>query len=169
MHYNATINYETNLKGLYSYFKNCHALRYLADAPSVLVDKGFTKGGQLVGNRSKGTRATKQVNAHGRRQQADYMRKPSEYYPGKQGIDLIDDIEYLREADMWEPMGNYDKISAGNMLFIYREELKNLTEETRFDKVSKPDYADDAFFGRETLFLGVELEGTKVANNDLNF
>lgn len=168
LHYNATINYETNLKGLYAYFKNCHALGLLADSPSVLVDKGFTKGGQLIGNKSKGTRATKQVNAHGRRLQADWQRKPHEYYSDKIGADTIDDIEYLRECSMWEQMGNYDKVSSGNMLFIYREELKNLTESTRFDKVTKADYADDPFFG-ETKRGGIQLEGTIVANNDLNF
>jgi len=167
--YNATINYEKNLKGLYSYFKNSHALGYLADEPSVLADKGYTKGGQLVGNKSKGTRATKQVNAHGRRSQAGWLRKQHEYYTDKVGAETVDDIEWLRECNMWENMGNYDKVSAGNMLFIYREELKNLTGNTRFDKVTKADYLDDPFFG-ETKHGGLGLvEGIETTSNELNF
>ena len=152
--YNATCNYENNLKGLYAHFRNHNALRYLADTPDILLDKGYTKTKGRIGNSSKGTRATGPVNAWGRRLQAEWMRKPHNYYTDKLGIETIDDIEYLREIHMFDPFGNFDKISSGNMLFIYREDLVKITESSKFDnQQTNDDYNSDDFFDDFTPVL----------------
>ena len=154
IYYNATINYENNLKGLYGFFKRMKALYRLADTPGILAEKELVKGkGSRVGNTSKGTRATAPINAWGRRLQAAWQRKGHIYYEGKTGIETIDDIEYLREISMFDPLGNYDKISAGNMLFIYREDLVRVVEANKFKEHVEDDYNTDDFFeGYDTEF-----------------
>ena len=144
--YNATVNYENNLKGLYGYFKNNNALRYLADTPQIVIDKGYQKNSGYSGNKSKGTRATKGINSWGRNLQATWMRKPHE--DGGTGLDTCENIGYLREVGMWKPMGNYDRISCKNMVFIYREELVKITNSNKFSNLasSKAEYANDDFF-----------------------
>ena len=145
--YGATVNYENNLKGLYGYFKNNNALRLLADTPQIVIDKGYQKNGNFVGNKSKGTRATKGINSWGRSLQATWMRKPHEHGGGI-GLDTCENMGYLREISMWKPMGNYDRISCKNMLFIYREELVKITNSNKFSNLATPksDYSDDDFF-----------------------
>ena len=145
--YNASANYESNLKGLYAHFANRNALNYLADTPQILIDKAFIGKKVTIGNKSKGTRANQFVNAWGRRLQADWQRKAHMYFPDKTGVETVEDIEYLRECGLWDPMGNYDKVSAGNMLFIYRVDLLKLTESTKFDTVNESEYDKDDFFG----------------------
>ena len=148
--YGATINYENNLKGLYAHFKNHNALKYLADTPQIVIDKGYQKKAGYVGNKSKGTRAIKGVNAWGRRLQATWMRSPNDGYDPENivsGMDTIEDLGYLREISMYAPVGNYDRISAGNMLFIYREELMKLTKSTKFTNLAVNNgYTNDDFF-----------------------
>lgn len=165
--YNATINYESNFKGLYGFFKNKNALHLLADTPAILVDKNLMKGkGARVGNTSKGTRATAPINAWGRRLQAAWMRKEHMYYPDKIGLDTIDDIEYLREVAMFDPLGNYDKISSGNMLFIYREDLMQITEANKFNTEKNEDYNSDEFFSEYNTRITGTLTGI---SKDTNF
>jgi len=148
--YNATANYESNFKGLYGYFKRMAALHYLADTPGILAEKELIKGkGSRVGNAAKGTRATAPINAWGRRLQAAWMRKQHAYYTDKLGIETVDNIEYLREVVMFDPLGNYDTISSGNMLFIYREDLVRIVEANKFNENKEDDYNTDDFFEGE--------------------
>jgi hypothetical protein len=162
--FNATANYESNFKGLYGHFKNKNALRYLADTPKILAEKELIKGkGSRVGNASKGTRATAPINAWGRRLQAGFMRKQHVYYTDKTGIETIDDLEYLREVSMFDPLGNYDSVSAGNMLFIYRADLVRVVESGKFQESEHYDYNDDTFFddSRSSIVV-VTPQGKKV-------
>jgi len=159
--FNAVINYENNLKGLYGHFKNRGALHLLYDTPTILEEKSLINKRYTVGNKSKGTRANKAINAWGRRLQADYMRKMNTYY-NVQGIDLIDDIEYMREVLHWQSNGNYDKVSSGNLLFILREDLKILNGDIDFDddaNTKQADDFDDEFFAEDELLnkFGVNL------------
>ena len=168
MMYNASCNYENNLKGLYGFFNNHNALRYLADTPQILKDKGFAAKKQNIGNKDKGTRANQNTNKWGRELQAGWLRKSHMYYEGKRGAETVEDLEYLRECSMWEPMGNYDKVSCGNMLFIYREELTKATEYNRFSE-DRPtsEYEGDSFFdefGASSVPLAANQE-----ENELNF
>tara|TARA_R110000851_G_scaffold87648_1_gene191077 strand:+ start:29437 stop:31668 length:2232 start_codon:yes stop_codon:yes gene_type:complete len=159
MLYNATVNYESNLKGLYSYFKNHNALRYLCDTPQILVDRSLIGNTQRIGNKTKGTRASKSVNAWGRRLQADWLRAPHAYREGLRGVDTVEDIEWLREMGMYNPDGNFDKISANNMLFILRENLIQVTDGNKFlETRKKSDYEDDEFLQEFDLSLGSDLD-----------
>lgn len=167
IYYNATVNYESNFKGLYGFFKRMKAVHRLADTPGILAEKELIKGkGSRVGNAAKGTRATAPINAWGRRLQAAWMRKEHTYYEGKTGIETIDDIEYLREVSMFDPLGNYDKISSGNMLFIYREDLVRVVEANKNKEYNDDDYNKDDFFaGNDSEFPSSALYREELEDN----
>ena len=129
--YNGKINYENNLKGMFSYFDKINKTSILMDTPSILKDIEVIKS-TGIGNRSKGTPANKQVNAYGRKLLADWMMKEriiTENNEPKTILNLfsIKSIGLLEEASKWNEDGNFDRISAMGMTMIAREEyLKNI-------------------------------------------
>jgi hypothetical protein len=121
MFYNAQANYENNLKGLHSYFKFKNALHYLADTPEILKDMDMLKPSMA---NPKGTRSTKPINAWGRQLQVTWMLSQA-YSQGEEpklNIHTIRSIGYLEETIVWNHDGNFDRVSAANMLFILRED-----------------------------------------------
>lgn len=146
-YYNATINYENNIKGFYTHLHNANKLHLLADNPQILTDKGFAKGG-TYGNNSKGTRANKEVNAYARRLQRDWMLSSSfdstDESP-KINLQNIRSVAYLEEASQWNSDGNFDRISAMGMVLILREEYRAYSERAKEDR---PDtsFATSEFF-----------------------
>jgi len=133
--YNAQVNYENNLKGLHTYFKNKNALSYLADTPEILKDMDMLKPSM---SNPKGTRATKSINAWGRQLQVSWML--SKAYTNnpedseKLNLHTIRSLGYLEECIVWNQDGNFDRVSAMGMLFILREDRlrnqSNLRNET---------------------------------------
>ncbi len=151
--YNAKANYENNLKGLFSYYKQKNALHYLADTPEILKDMDFMKPSI---NNSKGTRATAPINAWGRQLQVSWMLtqidsiKDEDGNEEKQILNLhkIRSLRYLEECLVWNPDGNFDSVSAMGMLFIYREEmLRQINSMKEVEEVTKNEWADSSFFG----------------------
>ena len=159
--YNASIMYENNLKGLYGFFKNKRALKFLAPTPQIIIDKGYQKTTGYTGNKSLGIRTTKGTNSWGRQLQASWLRRENDGLDTEDymtGLDTVQDMGYLRELSMYAPVGNYDRISAGNMLFIYREELTKITESTKFSNLAtEEDYNSDEFFN--DMLSGIETIG----------
>jgi hypothetical protein len=132
--YNASIMYENNKKGMFTYFNTKGILLILADTPEILVDKQLTKAKTLTGNVSKGVNATAAVNSYGLRLQADWMLESAYIEDGKElkegevpeyvpNISKIRSIGYLKEAIAWHPKLNADRVSAMNMVMIYDAEL----------------------------------------------
>lgn len=148
--YNAEANYESNLKGLFSYFDSKNALHYLCDTPQILKDMELVKGPALTGNRAKGTRANAQVNSWGRLLQADWMNEAiTDAEEGDERLNLhrLRSLPYIEECIYWNADGNFDRVSAGIMLFILRADRYKRTEtakENRFKKINK--LANDPFF-----------------------
>ena len=149
MYYNAQINYENNLKGLYAYFENRHKLQYLMDTPSILRDQNMVKQSFSIGNKSLGTPANKAVNTWARKLLADWMLSRHQVTEKEIIIsaDKEDDAEIpeiklrtirslglLREASQWNKDGNFDRISAMGMVMIAREELYKYTERNKFSE-----------------------------------
>ena len=138
--YNGEINYEKNLKGLFSYFDSKNALRYLCDTPQVLRDMELAKGTNLYGNLAKGTTASKEVNKWGRLLQAQWMltRNNSE---SEEDMSLrlhhLRSIPYLEECIAWNPDGNFDRVSAMGMLMILREDRFKLTKTAKENQDKK--------------------------------
>ena len=130
--YNAEANYENNLKGLFSYFSNHNALYLLADSPEILRDMEIVKTA-LYGNRSKGTRTTKEVIKLGKTLQRQWMMSQYELevYDEETGEEIttstpnlrrIRSIGYIKECIAWNPDINTDRVSAMDMVMILRED-----------------------------------------------
>ena len=158
--YNAQANYENNLKGLFSYFNNHNALYLLADSPDILRDMEIVKS-TLYGNRSKGTRTTKEVIKLGKTLQRQWMLTPyeEERYDEKTGetvtmtipnLRRIRSIGYIKECIAWNPDINTDRVSAMDMVMILREDRAKMTnkfEESRTENVNTF-FHDDPFLDK---------------------
>src|SRR5699024_6117602 len=148
--YNAQINYESNLKGLFGYFEQKNALYYLCDTPQILKDMEMISSTTRYGNQSKGSRANTEVNKWARLLQADYMlsrvnEKSEEDLRLK--MHTIRSLAYLEEAIKWNPDGNFDRISAMGMLMILREERYKRTRIAKENMGKKTNLlANDPFF-----------------------
>ena len=155
--YNAQANYENNLKGLFSYFSNHNALYLLADSPDILRDMEIVKTA-LYGNRSKGTRTTKEVIKLGKTLQRQWMLTPyeQERYDESTGettlmtipnLRRIRSIGYIKECIAWNPDINTDRVSAMDMVMILREDRAKMT--TKFEEErninSETFFHDDPF------------------------
>ncbi len=155
--YNAEVNYEKNLKGLFSYFDGKNCLRYLCDTPQVLRDMDLVKATNLYGNLAKGTGATKEVNKWGRMLQAQWMQTAYDESLDEEGkrideslkLHHIRSIPYLEECIAWNQDGNFDRVSAMGMLMILREDrFKRIKSAKANQNKTIKNIKDDNFFNR---------------------
>jgi hypothetical protein len=147
VYYNAEINYENKLKGMFAYFERNNALRYLADTPPILKDMEYIKQTHLIGNKSKGTPPTPAINAWGRRLQADWMM--SKDAQGKLNLHKLRSIAYLKECLQWNIDGNFDRVSRSNMTHILRASRLKFIESVKKESISEVNPIDeDPFFKR---------------------
>ena len=131
LYYNCKAMYESNLKGVYSYFSSRNCIHLLADTPDYLRDK------QLIssigtGNKSKGIRATAPIIKFGFRLIRDWLLKlVTKIEKDTEGNDvevMIPNLYNIRcralikELIQWNPYGNYDRIMSLVQLMLYREE-----------------------------------------------
>jgi len=149
--YNGEANYESNLKGLFSYFDSKNCLHFLADVPQVLRDMDMVKSTNLYGNKAKGTHANKEINKWGRMLQAQWMQTKAHGDDDDNRLNLhrIRSIPYLEECIAWNSDGNFDRVSAAGMLFILREDrFKRINSlKGNVDKTVKK-LSNDTFFTR---------------------
>lgn len=153
VYYNAEINYENKLKGMYSYFYKKGKIHYLADTPEILQDNDYIAKKEAYGNKKKGTPPTPAINAWGRRLQADWMLTYNSYYDDL-NFKHIRSIGYMREAVSWNPDANFDRISGGNMLFIFREEkLKHIREGKSLEEKVEEEKVEDGFLNNKKFSI----------------
>lgn len=129
--YNAKCLYESNIKGLFTYFSVRNSTWMLADTPEYLKDKQIVKSGGF-GNTAKGVRATVPVINYAFRCIRDWLLKPaviietdSEGNEVEATIPNLYNIRnraLLKELILWNPFGNYDRIMSLAQLMLYREE-----------------------------------------------
>jgi hypothetical protein len=146
--YRTTHNYENNKKGLYGYYENKNCTHLLCDTPESLKDVADITISK-IGNKSKGTTASKPINAHGLRLILDYLLEPAygEENPEILNLHKIRSIGLLRELINFDPKhGNFDRISALIMLMIIKEDKVKTLEKRQQDKVDS--LANDPFFSR---------------------
>jgi hypothetical protein len=148
--YNAEANYESNLKGLFSYFDKRNSLHRLCDVPQILKDMEFVKGTNLYGNKAKGTLANARVNKWGRVLQADWMlTKAHGEDENKLNLHTLRSIPYIEECIKWNADGNFDRVSAGIMLMILREDRYKRTQSAIKNQDKKLDtLSNDNFFNK---------------------
>lgn len=129
IYYNAKINYENNLKGLFQYFDRKNLLHLLMDTPQILKDQELIKN-IGYGNKAKGTPATKGVNLFGRKEFADWLLSEHQVSDETKlmNIKRVRSIGLLKEALYWNIDGNFDRISGIGMVMIARAQLFKQTE-----------------------------------------
>jgi len=169
LYYNAQANYESNLKGLFSYMDRKNALHLLVDVPQILKDMEFVKMTNLYGNKAKGTHANAQINSWGRLLQADWQRENASGTDKEDGVlnlHTLRGLAYIEECIKWNADGNFDRVSAGGMLFILREDRWKRTQ-TAKDNANKrlKKLSDDPFFKKN--FNNSHLAHTDVFNDNV--
>lgn len=129
IYYNATANYENNLKGIFTYFEKKNSEHLLCETPSLLQD--VIKSENTI-SRKFGTPGTVAVNKRARQYINNWLRKECIDNPDKTNVYRIRSIALLQEIEHWNPGGNFDRISSLGMLMIYREEFNR--EDIDIDK-----------------------------------
>jgi hypothetical protein len=145
--YKTTHNYEQNKKGLYTYYDQKNSTHLLCDTPESLRDVADITISK-VGNKRKGTTASKPVVAYGLRLILDWLLEPAY---GKDNPEILNlhtlHFEGLvRELMNYNSDGNFDRVSALVMLMILKEERIKYIDKQQRDKVKS--LAEDDFFSR---------------------
>lgn len=157
--YNARLNYENNKKGLFAYFSRMNSLYLLVDNLEFLKDKDMIKG-YTFGNKQKGVNATQPVNNYARTLIRNWLLKPVNVIQKVDGEDvevtipnlmLIRNRALLEELALWNPDGNFDRVSALGMTMLLREDKMILYDGnlSKSKDVTPKDYlGNDDFFNR---------------------
>lgn len=128
--YNARANYESNKKGIFSYFASTNCTYLLTDVLDFLKERGMQKDG--YGNKAKGTNASASINDLGRQLYKSWLlKKITKVNQKEDGTEetitynhLFDvrNKALLLETKDWNSVGNFDRVSAMGMLMLLRED-----------------------------------------------
>lgn len=158
--YNAKCLYESNKKGIYSYFSKMNSTHLLADTPQYLRDKQLIKY-SAFGSNAKGVNASAAVNNYANALIREWLLKPVTTTVTENGetkaievpnLYFIRNRALLEELIAFTPEINVDRIRALGMAMLYREEKLilyhgNLSAEAR-DRNSASYLGNDDFFSR---------------------
>jgi len=147
LYYNARLLYENNKKGPFTYFDNKNSLYLLEDTPPELRDMDMQKG-STVGNKGKGIYGTPAINKWGRSELGPaWMNEQAVGKPeGVTNCQTILSVGLIREAMLYNPDVNADRISAFGILMIFREvRIKYKPDK---EAKAKASYNEDKFFAR---------------------
>lgn len=166
IYYNCIANYENAKKGLFGYFEQKNCLFLLCDTPKILSDQQVIKTVYETGNNRKGSPATKGVNMWGRELIKTWLYEPAFDKPdGLTNTHVIPSTTVLKELELWNPDGNFDRVSALIMLMILVEDRykipasKEKQEEERDDFFSRH-YKEDISYNAEDLknIYGINIQ-----------
>ena len=146
--YKSIHNYEQNKKGLYTYYDQKNCTHLLCDTPESLKDVADITISK-VGNKRKGTYASKPINAYGLRIILDWLLAPA-YGEAEDSerlnLHTIQNEGLIRELMNFNMDGNFDRVSAMIMVMILKEERLKYAEKKQREKIET--LLDDDFFKR---------------------
>lgn len=158
--YNGRCLYESNKKGIYSYFAKMSCLHLLADTPEYLRDKQLVKYSSF-GSNAKGVNASAAINLYANERIKDWLLKPIPTVVQEDGEDKqvmipnlyrIRNRALLQELIAFTPEINVDRVRSLGMVMLYREEKMILyngsISQDKFDKADADDLSNDDFFKR---------------------
>ena len=130
LYYNAIGMYEKNLIGLFNYFDRHKCTYLLADTPYQLRSSDTYK---QSGNTSKGINASATVNSEGRNMVKSWLQETISIKSETKVYETIYSPALVTELVMWNPQGNFDRVSALIMLMwldstMYKETNKRVEE-----------------------------------------
>lgn len=155
--YNAKCLYESNKKGIFSYFRRMNCTHLLADTPEYLRDKQLIKYSSF-GSNSKGVNASAPINMYANNLIKDWLSKPIilMQYEGEEAVpvttynlSLIRSRALIEELIAFNPEINVDRVRALGMVMLYREEKMILYQNNpsrASEDVSKDYLGNDKFF-----------------------
>ena len=157
--YNATIMYESNRKGLYSYFAKNHMTWKLADCPEYLRDKQLVKY-SMFGSSQKGISVNAALINYANELIRDWLNKtkPMEFKDerGEVTIQEVPLLYRLRSRALiaelvgYGPEANTDRVRALSQVMFYREHFIILYGGSpNNDNMSSTEESDDEFFNRD--------------------
>jgi hypothetical protein len=127
LYYNAVGMYEKNLIGLYNYFDQNKCTYLLAETPYQLRSSDTYKSGT---NTAKGINASNAVNAEGRNMVKSWLQEKVSLNSELRVYETIYSPALLTELIMWNPDGNFDRVSALIMLLWLDSTMyKQITQE----------------------------------------
>ena len=127
LYYNAVGMYEKNLIGLYNYFDQNKCTYLLAETPYQLRSSDTYKSGT---NTAKGINASNAVNAEGRNMVKSWLQEKVSLNSELRVYETIYSPALLTELVMWNPDGNFDRVSALIMLLWLDSTMyKQITQE----------------------------------------
>lgn len=156
--YNCKILYESNIKGTFAYFSKMNSTHLLADTPEYLRDKQLIKYSGF-GSSAKGVTATLGVNNYANDLIKEWMIKPVPTIVKEDNEDkeitvpnlyFIRNRALLKEAILYNPIINVDRIRALGMVMLYREERMIMFQGDT--KNAESDYNDPNYAGNDDFF-----------------
>lgn len=158
--YNAKCLYESNKKGLYTYFSKLNCTHLLADTPEYLRDKQMVKYSSF-GSNQKGVNASAAINNYANSLIREWLIKPVPTIVEEDGeqkmietsnLFFIRNRALLEELIAYNPEINVDRIRALGMVMLYREEKLilyqgKLNSDAR-EKEDRTYLGNDDFFNR---------------------
>jgi hypothetical protein len=126
LYYNAIGMYEKNLIGLYNYFDQHRCTYLLAETPYQLRSADTYKTGT---NTSKGINASTMINAEARNMIKSWLQERISEKSETRVYETIYSPAMLTELIMWNPDGNFDRVSAlGMLMWLDNTMFKELTK-----------------------------------------
>jgi len=119
-YYSASILYENEKKGMFTYFEKQHCEYMLADQPGTIRD--VIKDSKV--QRTKGVHMNREIKFWGEGLIKEYLNE--EFAPGQKNLLKIYSEPLLEELINYNDTGNFDRVMAFMMVMIYREELFNV-------------------------------------------
>lgn len=147
--YNAKCLYESNKKGLFSYFNKMNSIHLLAPTPEYLKDQQIIKEIGW-GNKSRGVNATQAVNAFADRLTREWLIKPVAALDKDDNEIILPNLMFMKnkafiqELIAYNPKGNFDRIRAFGLAMLYRQEKIILYQGDMSKTVSEDRYIDNA-------------------------
>jgi hypothetical protein len=126
LYYNAVGMYEKNLIGLYNHFDQHKCTYLLADTPYQLRSTDTYKAGT---NTSKGINASSVVNSEASNMIKSWLQERISETSETRVYETIYSSAALTELIMWNPQGNFDRVSAlGMLMWLDSTMVKEQTE-----------------------------------------
>jgi hypothetical protein len=142
LYYNAIGMYEKNLIGLYNHFDQHKCTYLLADTPYQLRSSDTYKAGT---NTSKGINASSVVNSEARNMIKSWLQERISQTSETRVYETIYSPAALTELIMWNPQGNFDRVSAlGMLMWLDSTMFKEINQRVAEVKT----FLDNDYFGK---------------------
>ena len=128
LYYNASGMYEQNLPGLFTYFEKQKCLYLLADTPYQLRNSDTYRTGT---NTSKGINASGKVNQTARDFIKSWLLERVSENKETRVLETIYSPALLKELIMWNPYGNFDRVSSLGMLLWHDATMQRQTDKRK--------------------------------------